>query len=350
MRLAGPGVKLLLCLYVMEASLLPVYSQNYYSYDYEYSGVSTKEKANIASEEIPDFEDMDVDVLNPEEDVPNPEEVVPTEEADLIDTSEAAANLTIDHEDYSEEAGQYNMSETTNLTMDYEYEENMIFYLDNQTMLSLNMTANNSTKTLEEPTSGIHFLQQQMPTYMVIILYLASKILTIFVVWMVVKYKWRFCRNNRKAKVDFNLEEPQPNLYRSQTVDDFGHLYCDLGGELPRTIQPVCAACLEPSNTTVEEVRVSDSEMSININIKKKTKYDTDRIKEVGKDDHVYEELKVPNKDQKTPTADQEAPTTVQATADIHHAVPCIAKDQMATAEDIDVVEEEAPSTSTTSL
>ena len=145
MRVACPVVNLLLYLYVVEACLLPVwavakYSQNYYSYDYEYSDVSTKEKADIASEEIPDFEDVDVDVLNPEE-------VVPAEEAGLFDTSEAAANLTLDHEDYSEVAGQHNTSEMADLIMDYEYnEENITFHLDDQTMLSINMTANNSTR------------------------------------------------------------------------------------------------------------------------------------------------------------------------------------------------------------
>ena len=113
--------------------------------------------------------------------------------------------------------------------------------------------------------------------------------------------------------------------------------------------QPICAACLQPPTTTVEEVRVSDTEMSIKINIKKKTNYDTDKAKEVTKVDHHYEELKYPTKEKATST-DQEPPTTSQAAADTHHAVPCMAKDQLATADDIDVADKTPSTTSTTSL
>ena len=140
-------------------------------------------------------------------------------------------------------------------------------------------------------------------------------------------------------------------------LNELGHHYCDctVGGDLPRLTQPICAACLQPPTTTVEEVRVSDTEATIKIKIKKKT--NSDKAKEVAKVDHPYEALKYPTKEQATSTStDQEPPTTSQAAADTHHAVPAMAntwsamaEDQLAPADVIDVAGAADPTPSTAS-
>ena len=165
--------------------------------------------------------------------------------------------------------------------------------------------------------------------------------------------------NKDKNILSFNLEDSKESefpqaagtLHRSPAVDrglnTLGHPYCDctVGGDLPRLSQPVCAACLQPPTTTVEEVKVSDTETTIKIKIKKKTT--SDKAKEVAKVDHTYETMKYPTKEQATsiPT-DQELPTTSKMAADTHHAVPARARDQLATADDIEVADPVDPTPS----
>ena len=367
-------------------------------------------------EDVPSIHNLVNILLHPEEALrlySNPVEDSPAEEDVLDDTlgaeNSTTGNLTDSEAFSSEEAAlldiiqhpdpdQHNRSISTNLTVGYMSVENTTFYpnLDERTKLALNTTNKNTTKTVVDHVAGIHPLWYLIPTYLLIICYLGNKFLAIILMWTGIQTSWIACPsrcqmrqrrfninpesttwrpqerwtpqaryNQDKNTLSFSLEDPKKSqaagtLFRSPAVDHglntLGNPYCDctVGGDLPRLSQPICAACLQPPTTTVEEVKVNDTETAIKIKIKRKT--NSEKVKEAAKVDHPYETIKYPTMEQATSTStDQEFPTTSQAVADIHRAAPppphraepARIQDQLATADSIEVAETADPTPST---